>query len=354
MTEHLSRPVVTWCLVLAALALCGAGLAGLRLVGAGDHDSSRSDGSPAGDPDHSDIVCLGYVDVEGGVVSLTPAQPGRVLEVPAKENEFVRNGEVLVRLDDATARFDADQAETTLKLAQTQLGQTEINRKQFPSRLSQQRAAQDAAGRRLAAAKLFLTHQRKLRETNLVSETDVATALERVNEMEALERAEAERLKELELSDPDLAVREAEQKVAAAQIGLHHANYTLEQCTLKALQAGTVLRVAVRVGELAGGDKPAIVFSPDRPLIVRVDIEQEFAGRIAVGRSAKLEDEVDAETNWGGRVTRIAEWYTQRRSILARPGQLKDVPTVECVIALDEGRPPFRLGQRVQVRVQKR
>jgi multidrug resistance efflux pump len=353
MTEHRLRSFFTWCLVLAALALCGAGLAGLRLVGAGERSSSRPDGSTAGDVDNSEVDCLGYVDVEGGVVSLTPTQAGRVLEVPAKEGEFVQKGAVLARLDDATARFNAEQAETALKLAQTQLDQADVNRKQFPSRLTQQRAARDAAASRLATAKLLLTHQRKLRETNLVSETDVAIALEHVNEMEALERAEAGRLKELELSDPDLMVREVEQKVATAQTGLRHANYILEQYTLKAPQAGTVLRVAVSVGELAGGDKPAIVFFPDRPLIVRVDVEQEFAGRIAVGRSAKVEDELDAETVWGGRVTRIAEWYTQRRSILARPGQFKDVPTVECVIALDEGRPPFRLGQRVQVRIKK-
>ena len=54
-----------------------------------------------------------------------------------------------------------------------------------------------------------------------------------------------------------------------------------------------------------------------------------------------------------GQVTRIANWYSQRRTILAQPGQFKDVPTVECVIALDLGNPPLRLGQRVRVKIEQ-
>jgi hypothetical protein len=86
---------------------------------------------------------------------------------------------------------------------------------------------------------------------------------------------------------------------------------------------------------------------------VRVEVEQEFVGRIAVGRPAHVEDEMDATTAWNGQVTHVAGWYSQRRSILARGEQFKDAPTVECLIALDAGQPPFRIGQRVQVRIEK-
>ena len=122
---------------------------------------------------------------------------------------------------------------------------------------------------------------------------------------------------------------------------------------LKAPHAGTVLRVAVAAGEVVGGPsgKPAVLFCPNRPLVVRVEVEQEFLGRIVVGRPAHVEDEVNSSNVWGGRVTRIAGWYSQRRTILAKPGQFKDVPTVECLIALDPGHPPCRIGQRVQVRI---
>jgi len=342
-------------LLLALLALCGAGMGGLLLNASPGRtfslpSSSRSDAM--GGPD---LICLGYVDVEGGVAPLAPTQPGRVLEVVASEGEFIPKGSVLLRLEDAPARFNLEQAEAALKLAEAQLAQAGINLRQFPARLAQQRAALDAAKDRLAAARHLLLHQRDLRKSSLVPVRDVTTAEDRVKEMETLERADTERLKEIEMSDPNLVVHEAELKVAAARAGVRQANYNLEQCELKAPEAGKVLRVAVSAGEVVGGPagKAAVFFCPDRPLLVRVEVEQEFVGRIVVGRPAQVADEVYPDSVWRGRMTRIADWYSQRRSILAKPGQFKDVPTVECVITLDAGQPPFRIGQRVEVRIGK-
>src|SRR5947209_8937671 len=50
------------------------------------------------------VVCLGYVDLEPSVTSLTVLQPGRVTEVLVHENDRVAAGAALVRMDDASAR----------------------------------------------------------------------------------------------------------------------------------------------------------------------------------------------------------------------------------------------------------
>ncbi len=49
-------------------------------------------------------MALGQGDVEGGVLSLSPAAPGLVGEVPVSVNQVVQAGAVLVQLDDKTAR----------------------------------------------------------------------------------------------------------------------------------------------------------------------------------------------------------------------------------------------------------
>jgi multidrug resistance efflux pump len=345
----------SWYLVLAALALCGAGIGRLFLNGPPGRAFSSPGDSRSDAVGGPEVICLGYVDVEGGVAPLAPSQPGRVLEVVAHEGEFVSRGAVLLRLEDGPARFNLEQAEAALKLAETQLAQAEINLRQFPARVAQQHAALDAADNRLSAARRLSSRQRDLYNKALISSGDVATAEDRVKELEALARADMERLKEVEMSDPTLLVHEAELKVAASRAAVRQAKYNLEQCALKAPEAGTVLRVAVSAGELVGGPagKPAVLFRPDRPLLVRVEVEQEFVGRLVVGRPVQVEDEVNPDRVWSGRVTRMAEWYSQRHPILAKPGQFKDVPTVECLISLDSSQPPFRIGQRVQVRIGK-
>ena len=55
------------------------------------------------------------------------------------------------------------------------------------------------------------------------------------------------------------------------------------------------------------------------------------------------------ETEARGHVERVARWYSQRRSVMHEPFQLRDVRTVECLVVLDDGQPRLRIGQRVRV-----
>src|SRR5207302_9662744 len=71
------------------------------------------DGSPKGgeavtapaSPQGGSVVCFGHVDVEPGVTALYPIQPGRVTEVLVREDDSVKAGTVLFRLDDRRAKF---------------------------------------------------------------------------------------------------------------------------------------------------------------------------------------------------------------------------------------------------------
>src|SRR5207244_9084019 len=96
--------------------------------------------------------------------------------------------------------------------------------------------------------------------------------------------------------------------------------------------------------------QPAILFCPDEERIVRAEVEQEFARRVTAGARATIQDDTTTSETWSGRVQRISDWYTHRRSILQEPFQFNDVRTLECIIRLDpkaDAKP--RIGQRVRV-----
>jgi multidrug resistance efflux pump len=118
---------------------------------------------------------------------------------------------------------------------------------------------------------------------------------------------------------------------------------------------GTVLRVQTNPGEVLGPQsrQPALLFAPDKPLVVRAEVDQEAVGRVAVGQRAELEDDAAAGPTWTGRVARVARWFSQRRTILPDAPALQDVRTLECVIHLDPSQPPLRIGQRVRVKLYK-
>ena len=59
---------------------------------------------------------------------------------------------------------------------------------------------------------------------------------------------------------------------------------------------------------------------------------------------------------WKGKVLRVSDWYTQRRSILLEPLQFNDVRTLECLIEITQspaGAPPLRIGQQMRVMVKQ-
>lgn len=297
------------------------------------------------------VVCLGYVDLEQGVASLAPLRPGRVAELLVREGDAVAAGTALLRLDDSEARLQVAEAQVALDTAQNQLTKARTLPEQHRAQVEQQLASGEAAEHRLEAARSLLARKRHLQKAQQVSTEEVAAAEGQVQELEAAARAEAAKLAELRLHDPAADVRKAELAVSATQAKLDQARHALEECKLKAPSAGSVLRVLVGPGDVLSGQggQAAVLFAPEGPRLVRAEIDQEFAGRVAAGQPAVVEDDAPSGAHWTGRVLRLADWYHQQRTILKEPSLRPDARTVECLITLDPGQSAPRLGQRVRV-----
>ncbi len=293
------------------------------------------------------LVCFGYVDGENGITALAPLQPGRVAEVPVRENEAVTAGTILLRLEDRQARLRVQEAQVALDAAQEQLTEARKLPQQQRARMAQQESALEAMQQRLAAARHLLERKQEMQRLKLLNAHEAAIASDQVREAEAGERAERAKLNELKLRDPLAEVRRADKEVALYQTRLEQARQALDECTLRAPRAGKVTRVLVNVGDVLSGQsqQPALLLCPDGPRVVRAEVEQEFAGRVALGQPVQLEDDVSSGATWTGKVARIADGYQQRRPILHDQARYTDVRTVECLITLDPSPAPLRLGQ---------
>jgi multidrug resistance efflux pump len=218
-------------------------------------------------------------------------------------------------------------------------------------RIEQQRAMRDAVHSRVESARRVMEREDRLAKSAVITDSDRSISQERIREVQALERVEERRLAELEAQDVNSQIHRAEIELQAAQARLRQAEKALEDCRLKAPAPGTVLRILVAPGDVAGSrpGEPAILFAVDGPRLIRATVEQEFAGRVKEGDSASVRDEADPSSTWRGRVGRVAGWYSQRRTILHDPSQMSDVRTLECLVVLDPGQPQLRLGQSVRV-----
>lgn len=340
-------------LALTATSLVGPGCA-LR-----SHDSAavpQDSGSEAYPAEHPApvVTCLGMADIKDGVLSLHPTVPGLVTEVPVAENEVVQAGAVLLRLDAEAARAQVEEAEAGLEAAEAQLAEARKAPQQHQLLVDQQKAAVAAARHELAAARLMASRKEELAKEDLANRKEAAAAAEQVRKLEAAVEAEQAKLDALRLRDPAQDVRRAQADASAKRGLLHRARHALREHTLRAPSDGMVLRVLTSPGEALGPQprQPALLFAPDKPRIVRAEVEQEFVGRVAAGQRAEIADDAVATgSTWKGRVVRVAEWFAQRRTILPDTPTFQDVRTLECIVHLDPGQPPLRIGQRVHVKL---
>lgn len=332
---------------VAALIVCAVGAAvvpNLRLGYQGDSVDSALTQS---------VVCFGYVDLEHGVTPLYPLAPGRVIKVEVRESQSVEAGTVLVRLDDRLPQLRLQEAEADLDAAKAQLVQAEKAPEQHESQLAQQRAAIQAAKARVTAGRIALDHKRDLHKAHYLTATELEAAKALVEELEAAESAEIAKLNELKLIDPAVSVSRAKADVQAKEARAAQARQGVEECRLRAPGVGSVLRILVHAGEVLGSQpqQPAVILSPAGPHWIRVDVSQEFAGLIAPGQTALIEDESGASGIWHGQVHRVSDWFAQRRSLTPDPFHANETPTLECLVRFDPNQPKLTLGRRMRVTI---
>ncbi|MGP1664507.1 MAG: secretion protein HlyD, partial [Rhodanobacter sp.] len=94
---------------------------------------------------------------------------------------------------------------------------------------------------------------------------------------------------------------------------------------------------------------PLLVLLPQKPRIVRAELNESFVGIIHPGMSAEIvADSAGNPRPWRAHVMRISQVFGPA-SLETDPQVRANARTVECVLGFDQP-PSLRVGQRVMVR----
>ncbi|MBY0458425.1 MAG: HlyD family efflux transporter periplasmic adaptor subunit, partial [Gemmataceae bacterium] len=246
------------------------------------------------------------------------------------------------------------EARAALAVVEVEAEVAAVEVKLHPQRVASQKKAIGAAADRTSTARKLLEERKTAKTFGTVGAAEIIAAEAEVRQAERLETLESDRLNELCTLNPNLKVKAAEARKVQSQVALKQAEKGVRDCVLLAPTAGTVLRVSVGVGEVAapGVGQPSLLFRPDGPMVVRAELDQEFLGRVKVGMRATVTDDARADAiRLTGRVERVGAFVARKRGLLFEPGELNDVRTAECVIALDGPTDGLLVGQRMRVRI---
>ena len=190
--------------------------------------------------------------IDTRIVTVSPRVPGQVIAVPVTDNQSVRTGEVLVRIDPTPYRVALQQALAAKLLAKTGLGQARANVAVASAALQQARATYMSAQAQAANAVADLRRYRFLRQRNpkAVARTQMDRVATAARSVGAEARAARQRVvgAEAQLAAAHAALAGASARVASARAAVKAARLNLGYTIVKAAQAGHVTQKSVAVG----------------------------------------------------------------------------------------------------------
>jgi RND family efflux transporter MFP subunit len=298
-------------LVLSLLAACDQG-APVSTPPVSTPPGQVARDQPVQDQPEFVAAAKGRIDIEGGVVKLAAKRDGVVHSVMVEEGAKVKAGQVLLVLDDEQARLSA-------ALAQAELGQA--------------RTAEGPLQVKLGAAEREVRRLTPLAAKKLVDQRELDRAVDAVNLLQS------------ELAAARAAVETAARKLKVAE-------FEIEQRVVRAPGDGRIVRRTARPGDGVStlNVTPLFLFAPDKPRIVRAELEERFLGRVKPGQEAVVTMEADESQHFQATVLRLGLVVGQRTPT-DDPNERQDNRVVECVLAIDA--PVLLIGQRVIVRFVK-
>jgi multidrug resistance efflux pump len=254
-------------------------------------------------------IARGKIDIEGGLLDIAVPARGTVATVSVKEGDRVKKGQLLVQLSSQAADIDVGLAQAQLQRAQ---------------------AAQHAEEQRLPAARQLA---QRLQQAAQAGASDAARADDALQTQHQIESAAA-------LARADVAI-EREQ--------LAHARQQASLLTVKAPGDAQIIGVHLQVGSTVQPQaQPMLVLLPDRPLVVRAELNESFVARVLPGMRADVVIESDPHAApLAAHLVRIGQVYGPSR--LYDDTQTRtNVRVVECILEFEQA-PALRIGQNVRV-----
>ncbi|TPW27583.1 HlyD family secretion protein [Pararhizobium mangrovi] len=245
------------------------------------------------------IVSTDDAYVQADIAALAPKIQGYVASVNFTENQQVKAGDVLVRLEDGDYRIALEQAKAAVKSQQQTLNRIQAQEKAAEASVAQAQAEKQASQATADNAKSTADRARSLLKTRVASQSEVDNA----------DAALASASAKLTGADAQIAAAkanvgvlkaqyaEAESQIPSLKLAIDQAERNLNQTVLRAPYDGVVGNRAVETGDFVSAGQKLAALVPMKKLYIRANLKETQLAGVVPGEKATISvDALDGHT----------------------------------------------------------
>lgn len=238
---------------------------------------------------------------------VAPTVAGKVISINVDLGSYVKQGAVLVRLDDRDARIRLQQAEAQVAQAKSSVRQAEekiglrSGQNFDPTRVAEVQNAQVA----LELAEKNLRRFERLIETGDVSRSSY--------DAQKAQRDQLQQQYESQLTQARqnyAAVQTARAAVDSAQTQISSTKKAIADAVVLAPMSGFVSDRPVAVGEYVTTSSKVVTIVRTNPLRMKIDIPEQAIGEVQPGQSVSLTVSAYPDQTISGRIVRVSPSIT--------------------------------------------
>ena len=245
------------------------------------------------------ISTNGKVEPVKNFAAYAPA-PAVVKRILVREGDHVKQGQLLLELDDADARAQAAKALAQLRAAEADLqaAQTGGTHEQV---LTTQSDLEKAQAERSDAQRNFDAVQR-LQQNGAAAPAEAEAARNRLTKANADVQLLQSRLKN-PFSSPEMEKVQA--NLTQARAAYTAAQQLLRNLNVRAPFAGIVYTLPVRASAYVNGGEVLVQVANLKDIQVRAFVDEPEIGRLAVGEKVEIRWDAVPGRTWEGKLTRV-------------------------------------------------